>query len=317
MQVRCAWCDARLGPMLLPDPSGGDGVARSRERRSAKEGLMNTTELSDSYVLGRSDAETRRLILQHQIYGPLTRRLFEAAGIGAGMTVLDVGSGAGDVTLLLADLVGPRGRVLGVEQNAAIVDVARRRVQAAGWRNVTFHVGDVRDAPLAAGLDAVVGRWVLMYQPDPAALLRGLAARLRPGGVIAFHENDFSYPPTTFPPSELSQQIQRWSIPSSNVQGGPDVRTGTKLFRLFLEAGLPPPELRLEAPVGGGPDWPGYEYVAETLRSLLPALQRFAGLDPAEVDVDTLAERIRQDAVAGGRVQMLPIMIGAWARTQG
>src|SRR5262249_52872410 len=63
----------------------------------------------DTYVLGRTDAETKRLILQDQIYGPITRGFFQAAGIGMGMKVLDVGSGAGDVALLLADLVGPRG----------------------------------------------------------------------------------------------------------------------------------------------------------------------------------------------------------------
>jgi hypothetical protein len=65
---------------------------------------------------------------------------------------------------------------------------------------------------------------------------------------------------------------------------------------------------------GAGADWPGYEYVAETLRSLLPALERVTGLDPDEVEIDTLADRMREDAVTGERVQLLPIIIGAWAR---
>ncbi len=267
------------------------------------------------YVLGRSEAETRRLILQHQLYGPLTRRLFEAAGIGVGMRVLDVGSGAGDVALLVADLVGPRGQVVGVDVNPEVLKTAEARVAAAGWRNVTFQAGDLQTVPLAAEFDAVVGRWILMYQPDPVATLRLLATKARPGGVLAFHENDFTYPPATFPPSELSQKVQRWSVPAGErLPGGPEMRMGTKLFRTYLDAGLPAPELRLEAPIGGGPDWPGYEYIAETLRSPLPALEQLTGLDPAEVEIDTLADRMRQDAVEGGRVQMLPIMIGAWAR---
>ena len=267
----------------------------------------------DDYVLGRSAAETQRLILQHQIYGPLTRRFLHAAGVGAGMRVLDAGSGAGDVALLLADLVGPSGAVVGVEANPDIVETASARVDAAGWRNVSFVVGDLRDAPVPEGFDAVVGRWVLMYQPDPADVLRRLATRVRIGGIVAFHENDFSYPPTVFPESDLARQVLRWSVPPPGAPG-PEMRMGTQLYRAYLEAGLPGPELMVEAPAGGGPDWPGYGYVADTLRSLLPALQRATGLDPAEVDVDTLAERMRADVVGRSAVQMLPLMFGAWAR---
>src|SRR5688572_5591931 len=72
------------------------------------------------YILGRSDSETARLILQDQIYRPITRGLLESAGIGPGMSVLDIGSGAGDVSLLIAELVGPKGRVVGVDMDAAI-----------------------------------------------------------------------------------------------------------------------------------------------------------------------------------------------------
>src|SRR5688500_15950587 len=103
--------------------------------------------VADTYVLGRSDAETRRLIFQHTIYGPITRATFEAAGISAGMRVLDLGSGAGDVAMLLADLVGPRGQVVGIDMNASILQTARARVASAGWRNVTFRDGSVFDLP--------------------------------------------------------------------------------------------------------------------------------------------------------------------------
>src|SRR5262245_42955850 len=208
-------------------------------------------ETPDTYVLGRTDAETRRLILQNQIYGPITRRFFQAAGIGTGMKVLDVGSGAGDVALLVADLVGPRGRVVGVEVNPAIIKTAEARVEAAGWKTVTFFAGDIREAPLDSDFDAVVGRWILMYLPDPAAMLRYLATRLRVGGIVAFHENDFTYPPGIFPPSELSRQVQRWTIPPPGTPG-PEMQMGTKLFKAYTDAGFPPPELMVEAPVGGG-----------------------------------------------------------------
>jgi SAM-dependent methyltransferase len=271
-------------------------------------------EASDTYALGRSEAETRRLIFQHQIYGPMTRRFLQAAGIGTGMKVLDIGSGAGDVALLLADLVGPRGRVVGVDMNAAILETARSRVDAAGWRNVSLIPGDVREIDLGSDFDAAVGRWILMYLPDPAAMLRHLATRVRTGGIVAFHENDFTYPPAVFPPTELWGQMQRWMIPKPGSESRAEMRMGTKLFASYLDAGLPAPHLIVEAPVGGGSDWPGYDYTVETLRSLMPMLQQTNAVDPAEVQIDTLAERLRREVVEHRAVQMLPIMFGAWAR---
>jgi len=269
-------------------------------------------ESTDTYALGRSDAETRRLILQHRIYGPITRRFFEAAGIGAGMSVLDIGSGAGDVALLLAELVGPRGRVVGVDMNPAILETARARAASAGFANVTFIAGEAGDVVGDTRFDAVAGRYVLMYLPDPAALLRRLATLLRPGGIVAFHETDMNNPPGTFPMTETAAVLERVMVPPAGVPG-PDVRIGMKLHRLFQEAGLPPPELRMEVPVGGGPDWPGYDYTVETLKSLAPMMRRM-GFDPATLGLDTLADRLRDEVVAAGGVQMLAPIVGAWSR---
>jgi ubiquinone/menaquinone biosynthesis C-methylase UbiE len=274
---------------------------------------MSAVDPSDSYALGRSTEETRRLMRQAQIYGPITRQFLASAGIGTGMRVLDVGSGAGDVALLLADLVGPRGRVVGVEMNPVILETARARVDAVGWTNVTFLDGDVTSMVLDDDFDAVVGRWILMDLSDPVAVLRGLVGRVRPGGVIAFLENDFTYPPTTFPPSPLHQQVMRWTTPPPGSPG-PDQQMGSKLYRTYLDAGLRAPQLRLEAPIGGGEDWPGYAYVADTIRSLLPMLEQVGPVSAEEVDVDTLADRLRAEVVGGHGVQMLPIVVGAWAR---
>ena len=198
--------------------------------------------------------------------------------------------------------------------NGRILETARGRASAAGWENVTFHEGDVRPLPLGTDFDAAVGRFLLMYLPDPAAMLRHLSTLVRRGGTLAFHENDFSYPPTTFPPTPLFESLREWLIPTAGTSRGAEFQMGTKLFRTFLDAGLPAPELRMEAPVGGGPDWPGYEYLAETARSLLPGLERMAGVDPKKVDVDTLAERLRSEVVERNGIHMLPLMIGAWAR---
>src|SRR5262249_10346650 len=143
---------------------------------------MVTTQHESVYLMGRSDHETARLQRQAQLYGPLTRRVFIEAGVGSGMRVLDVGSGAGDVALLVAELVGPGGHVVGVDMDADILDVARSRVQVAGWTNVTFVSGDIRTAPLEGQFDAVVGRFVLPFVANRVELLQTCMARLRQHG---------------------------------------------------------------------------------------------------------------------------------------
>jgi SAM-dependent methyltransferase len=269
---------------------------------------------ADSYALGRSDAETRRLILQQQLYGPFTRQFLTAAGITAGMKVLDVGSGAGDVTLVLADLVGPRGQVIGVDVNGEILQVARSRVQAVGWGTVTFHAGDILDLDLDRAFDVVAGRWILQYTPDPVALLRRVRNGLRPGGIVAFQEIDLSSPPRGYPTGPLHEQVVRWTTPPPGSPG-PDPQMGLKLFKTFLQAGLPAPQLRRDVPVGGGPGWPGFAYVADTVRSLLPFLERVGAVRPDEVDIDTLEERLRAEVASQDGIQLLPAIVGAWART--
>lgn len=272
-----------------------------------------TADREDGYALGRSEAETRRLIVQHQLYGPFTRQFLTAAGVTAGMKVLDVGSGAGDVALLVAELVGPQGQVVGVDSNAAILDTGRARVEAAGWTTVRFLAGDALALELDGDFDAVVGRWVLQYTPDPAALLRRARDRLRPGGIVAFQEIDLSTPPRAYPSGPLHDQVTRWTTPPPAAPG-PDPVMGLKLFATYLAAGLPAPQLRRDAPMGGGPGWPGYAYVAATVRSLLPFLERAGLVHADEVDLDTLQDRLRAEVVDQDGVQLLPAIVGAWAR---
>jgi ubiquinone/menaquinone biosynthesis C-methylase UbiE len=92
------------------------------------------------YALGYSEREKERLVIQSRIYGDLTEWLFRMAGIQPGMSVLDVGCGVGDVSLLAASIVGPAGSVLGVDRATDSIATARGRAQAAGLENVAFEV---------------------------------------------------------------------------------------------------------------------------------------------------------------------------------
>jgi 2-polyprenyl-3-methyl-5-hydroxy-6-metoxy-1,4-benzoquinol methylase len=274
-------------------------------------------EQSPTYLMGRSEAETRRLMAQHRLYGPFTRRLLEDAGIREGMKVLDAGSGAGDVALLTAELVGPTGSVVGVDQDPEVLKIASARAEATGLTNISFHVGELREGVPGHDFDAVVGRLVLLYVPDPAGTLRGLVERLKPGGIVAFGE--FNFLPASVvahPPTPTSERLWAWM--QAVVRGiGLDPATGYHLRNTFIDAGLPEPEMNVCAPVGGGPDFPGYDYSAESLRSMLPLILKLGIATADEVDIDTLAQRLRAEIVGSGGVLKTPDLVGAWTRKEG
>jgi len=266
----------------------------------------------DAYPLGRSDAETRRLIQQGGFQRPYTQRFLKAAGLEPGMRVLDVGSGAGDVALLAGEMVGPDGSVFGTDVNPAVLAVARDRALAAGFTWVTFAEGDCVQLSRQGEFDAIIGRLVLIYQPDPAAALRALAQALRPGGIIAFQE--FNFAPESIvqhPTTPLWTQFWAW-FTGAFRHLGIDTYAGYNLYRRFLEAGLPAPKMETAAELGGGPDWNGYEYAANTLRSVMPVLLKFGLATAEEVDIDTLADRLRAETLASGGVVKTPDLIGAW-----
>ena len=142
------------------------------------------------YVLGSDAAELERLDLQGRVLAPATRTILEAAGLRSGIRVLDLGSGAGDMAFVAAELVGSTGEVVGVDQSAESVARATVRAGERGVSNVRFVVGDIHDKAPDGPFDAIIGRLVLMYVPDPAAVLRTQAASLRAPGVVAPIEFD-------------------------------------------------------------------------------------------------------------------------------
>ena len=109
---------------------------------------MSNQNRDAEYTMGRSEEETQRLIKQSQLYDDVTRRFFLRSGIAKGMKVLDVGSGAGDVALTLAEFVGTEGSVVGVDVNPDILETARTRAAEAGFSNVEFIAGDARTLDL-------------------------------------------------------------------------------------------------------------------------------------------------------------------------
>ncbi|MGE0862600.1 MAG: cyclopropane-fatty-acyl-phospholipid synthase family protein [Vicinamibacterales bacterium] len=121
-------------------------------------------------VRTRSSADGRRA---HLSLTPAGRAAFaelnEAVGLCVGHRILDIGCGAGDVSFLAADIVGAGGSVVGIDRAPAAIAAARARAHAEGRGNVEFRLESISDMPAGPAFDAVVGRFVLMHQSDPAA----------------------------------------------------------------------------------------------------------------------------------------------------
>jgi ubiquinone/menaquinone biosynthesis C-methylase UbiE len=270
----------------------------------------------DRYTLTSSDAERTRLARQAAHARPVTERLFRVAGIGAGARVLDVGSGAGDVAMLAAELVGESGSVVGIDRDEAQLNVAATRCSEAGLRHVRFEVCDLDDPP-AGPFDAVVGRFVLMYQPDPDATMRALAHRVGPGGVAAFVELALTLGGGTvealsWPEHPLARSLRSWihdAFAATNVAR----LMGLRLRAAFRAAGLEPQEpVEANSIVYTGVE--AAEMNAGLVRSMLPVILEHGIATADEVDIDTLADRLIAAAGDEELIYVVPRAIAAWAR---
>lgn len=273
---------------------------------------MGTSHQQVEYALGHSSRELDRLSFQGNVLGPYTRQFLTEAGLTAGMRVLDVGSGSGDVSFLAAELVGSNGRVVGVDRSSDAVERARARANQLDISNVAFEVGDPAAMHFVAPFDAIIGRFVLMYQDDPAASLRNMLRYLRQGGLVAFQELD-STACRAWPAVPTFDAAARWLAEALRCSGArPEL--GLEMHSLFLECGLPEPTMRMDTLISGQKDSPIYKLLAEAVRTLVPTLEKLNIATASQVRIDSLADRMRNEVVAKGGVVMSYGLVGAWAR---
>jgi SAM-dependent methyltransferase len=267
-----------------------------------------------TYFLGHSGAEVERLALQSAFYRDSTETTLRRAGLASGMRVLDIGCGGGDVSLLAAELVGPSGFVLGIDRSVEAVAAASRRAKIEKIEQVRFLASELDKLPSDGPFYALIGRFVLMYLPDPAATLRMLSRHLRSDGIVAFQEMEMRSA-RGYPDAPLFQRcinLYATAIERAGFESG----MGGKLFAAFESAGLPLPQMIAASRIEGGHDFPGYDLMAANICTMLPLLVRLNVVTGAEVGLDTLAQRLRQEAVDGGRCLMFPLLISAWSRTR-
>ena len=118
---------------------------------------------------------------------------------------------------------------------------------------------------LSLDFDAVVGRYVLMFNSDPDHTMREIVDHLRPGAIAAFQEPDFIQGAYATPPSSLLDQIGDW-INEALRTSRADTAMRLKLRNLYLRAGLSDLHLEADRFIGGGSDWAGYAHLAGLVR---------------------------------------------------
>ena len=229
------------------------------------------------------------------------------------MRVLDLGCGCGDVTMLAADFVGPDGLVVGIDRSAEVLAIAQERAKAAGYPNAVFLRQSVEEFTDPASFDLVVGRYVLVHQPDPTAFIRTAASYVRPGGTLAFHEVGVYGDLPCLPPVPLVKQLWRWIITVAQF-AAPHPDVAGRMMAHFHAAGLEPPAMICEMPVADGPNSLWFKWMALGIRSMLPKIVELGIATPEEVDIDTLEDRLRA-AVRDVQGQALgPAQFCGWAQ---
>ena len=271
---------------------------------------MTTSLRSVNYPLGHTDAEHERLIRQAAQVAPITERFFRGAGIGPGQRVLDIGSGVGDVAMLVARLVGPTGEVVAIERDPKAITKARARVSEAGFHNVTFNESNVNEILDEKPFDAAVGRFILMYLPDPVATLRSISEAVRPGGVFVFQE------PCWVPVLAHLASLPLWfataSLIDKAMRASANHDMGTDLYETFVEAGLPAPAMRMELPMGKEPYLA--QWYHDTLCSVRPQMERLHLPIESLGSLDTLVQRLQTEVAESKTVACWFASVGAWCR---
>ena len=226
------------------------------------------------------------------------------------MRVLDLGCGRGDVSLLLAGMVDAHDEVVGLDRDADALAAARAR--CGSDPRLHFVQAPLESPPTDLGsFDAIVGRRVLMYLADPATVLRQLAVLLRPGGVMAFQEDDFTLLPGRLGDWALHDRVLGWLRAMILAEGG-DPGIGFQLPDLLTEARLALRDVRAEAVIQGRDAHHPLPVIVQAVQSRLVA----HGIATAEdIGAHDLEARLARERAGHRGVYVSDMVFCAWGQS--
>jgi SAM-dependent methyltransferase len=208
--------------------------------------MSNDLGRAGKYVLATGADAVGRLNVLHRIYSPAGREALLAAGVTEGMTVADFGCGPGTMTRMLASMVGPSGRVTGVDLHAAQLEQARQLCATEGLANTSFVAADACATGLPPNqFDLVYCRFLLLHLLDPASCLQEMWRVLKPGGVLVAEDGDLASA-CSVPRTALDAFADLFS--RLGPIRGLDYSLGNRLWHLVADAGFSIMNLRIHQP---------------------------------------------------------------------
>lgn len=203
---------------------------------------QSTSATSREYVLGTNPVELERLGFQHRLWSQAALRLWQRAAVGPGQAVLDVGCGPGFASMDFAQIVGPEGAVIGVDESEPYVAFANDQARHRKLAQARFFVADAAELHTLDGLedlrfDIAYVRWVLCFVPDPAGVVAAIAHHLKPGGRLLVQDY-FRYETMCVAPrSDAFERVIAAIAKSWRDRGGdPDIMG--RLPSMAIDAGL-------------------------------------------------------------------------------
>ena len=269
-------CPTQRDPGQVAIPNIGPAKHSFRVPVNRAAAILALMQPDQAVIDGWSGAapfwEKHREIIR-QMFAPVTQALIEDVLIRSRHAVLDIATGPGEPALSLAALVGPKGKVFGIDPVPEMVAAARRATNHLGLKNAQFEVAFADHLPFQADtFDAVVSRFGVMFYPSPIDAVREMLRVLKPGrklGLAVWHfpdRNPFHH--------TLQRVIERYVDSPAPAPDAPDAfrfASPGRLRDVLAQAGAMAPSERLlqftiQAPVSVEDFWTLRCEMSEKLR---------------------------------------------------